>query len=74
MVQSGTVGQSVKRMGSNDKAADFHSSAGRNMGRTTGKVIAGVQELEGISVTDEEQNRLYNEQYGSENSQEDGDR
>lgn len=36
-------------------------------------MIEGVQELEGISVADDE-GRLYNETYGSEHSRDDGDR
>lgn len=34
---------------------------------------ASVQELEGISLADDE-GRLYNETYGSEHSRDDGDR
>lgn len=37
-------------------------------------MLEGVQELDGISVQDDEQNRLYHEEYGSQASQEDGDR
>lgn len=44
------------------------------MGRTTGKMLEGVQELDGISARDDEQNRLYHEEYGSQASQEDGER
>lgn len=64
----GTVTQSVKRSASHDKAADFHSSA-RGMGTRDGS----VQELDRLSIADDE-GRLYNEHYGSEHSQEDGDR
>lgn len=73
--QSGTIGQSVKRSASHDKSdsLNFHSTASRGMGRTV-KMLEGVQELDGISAQDDEQNRLYHEEYGSQVSQEDGDR
>lgn len=69
--QSGNFG-TLKRCASDDKSAGFHSSA-RDAGASGGTIIAGVQELEGISVADDE-GRLYNETYGSERSQNDGDR
>lgn len=43
------------------------------MGRSV-KMLEGVQELDGISAQDDEQNRLYHEEYGSQASQADGDR
>ncbi|CAM9827811.1 unnamed protein product, partial [Sphacelaria rigidula] len=55
----------LKRCSSNDK--DFHSSRGGPMS------AASVQELEGISVVDDE-GRLYNETYRSEHSRDDGER
>ncbi|CAN0067226.1 unnamed protein product, partial [Hapterophycus canaliculatus] len=76
--KSGTIGQSVKRTASNDKSdgvsQGFHSTASRGLGRTGVKMLEGVQELDGISAQDDEQNRLYHEEYGSQASQEDGDR
>lgn len=68
------MGQSVKRSASHEKAADFHSSASRGLGRNSARNLDDVQELEGITATDDDENRLYHEQYGSEHSQEDGDR
>ena len=59
---------SAKRTASHEKAADFHSSA-----RVGAQRDGSVQELEALSEADDE-GRLYNEQYGSEHSQEDGDR
>ncbi|CAN0206421.1 unnamed protein product [Pylaiella littoralis] len=72
--KSGTLGQSAKRSVNHDKSDGFHSTASRGMGRTTGKMLEGVQELDGISARDDEQNRLYHEEYGSQASQEDGER
>lgn len=71
--QSGNFGP-LKRCASDDKNAGFHSTA-RGIGghEGGGKIIEGVQELEGISVADDE-GRLYNETYGSEHSRDDGDR
>ncbi|CBJ32196.1 hypothetical protein Esi_0315_0016 [Ectocarpus siliculosus] len=75
-VKSGTIGQSVKRSASHDKSDShgFHSNASRGVGRSGVKMLEGVQELDGISARDDEQNRLYNEEYGSQASQEDGER
>ncbi|CAN0277248.1 unnamed protein product, partial [Ectocarpus fasciculatus] len=75
-VKSATIGQSVKRSASHDKSDShgFHSNASRGVGRTGVKMLEGVQELDGISAQDDEQNRLYHEEYGSQASQEDGDR
>lgn len=68
----------MKRTASNDKSdgmsQGFHSTASRGLGRTGVKMLEGVQELDGISAQDDEQNRLYHEEYGSQASQEDGDR
>lgn len=74
--QSGSNFQSVKRSASHDKSdsLNFHSTASRGMGRSGVKMLEGVQELDGISAQDDEQNRLYHEEYGSQVSQEDGDR